>query len=276
MTRCKVIPELTEDFGHYDHDPETEGVVHGHCVYRTPKEEFGGRKPVILLHELFGLSEPCVDLARRLAADGFAVHVPVVFGKPLPRTFVGRFGNGFRMCISREFTLLRNHRTSPITNWVRSLADAVAAQHNGTRVAVIGMCLTAHVVFPLTVDVNVDAVVACQSAIPWTWPVSTDARRRSLGMSLDDYALVKNAGGDVARVAALRFQYDPISPCQRMRTVEDWFDDAWTRTVVDPNPTRRFSPMKPHSVLTEDYVNEQSSDTRAAYQEVVAFLTATT
>ena len=270
---CKANEELDRDFSHYDHDPGQEDIIRGHCVYRVPKEGHEGLKPVILLHELFGLSHACVDLARRLADDGFAVHLPLVFGNPLPTTFFGRSGNAFRMCISKEFALLRNHRTSPVTAWVRSLVEEVAGQHENSRVGVIGMCLTAHVVFPLTFDVRVGAVVACQSAIPWTWPVSTEARKKGLGISRADYARIEQAGPELASVAALRFQDDPISPSERMTTVECLFENRWTRSVVDPIPDRGFSPLKPHSILTEEYDNDEGTDTRAAYDEVVAFLT---
>ena len=47
------------------------------------------------------------------------------------------------------------------------------------------------------------------------------ARQRSLGMSLSDYAQIKNAGTNLAVVGALRFEHDPISPCERMTTVQD-------------------------------------------------------
>lgn len=263
---CKPHPDLG-DFEHFDHDPGYVGIVRGHCVYRAPKSEEAPRKPVILLHELFGLSPDCAELARRLVDDGFSVFMPVLFGEPL--------GNGplnaAKMCISREFTLLKTNKTSKMTNWVRSLANRIATDRPGSTVGVIGMCLTAHVVFPLTYEASVGAVVASQSAIPWIRPGNTDARRRSLGMSREDAEKIEGAG-KLAAVCALRFECDPISPPERMETVATTFPDGLIRQVVDPVADREPSMMKPHSVLTGEYDPNPGTDTHAAYREVVAFL----
>src|SRR5579872_605189 len=36
---------------------------------------------VLLLHELNGLSPMCIDFAREIAANGFAVYMPLLFGE---------------------------------------------------------------------------------------------------------------------------------------------------------------------------------------------------
>src|ERR1035437_8063688 len=41
-------------------------------------------RPVIILHEIFGLSPTVVDFARLLIAAGFKVYMPVLFGSSDP------------------------------------------------------------------------------------------------------------------------------------------------------------------------------------------------
>ena len=276
MKQCEDHTGL-EGFSHFTFDPEGSRIVRGHCVYQAPIEAFEKRKPVVVLHEMFGLSQGCVDLCRRLVADGFTVYMPVLFGKPLPRGWVGKASNAAQMCMSREFTLFRLNRGSPVTNWVRSLCNHVAKSHDGTRVGVIGMCLTAHVVFPLTYDTRVDTVVASQSSVPVTLPgvtcLSTERRRKNL--AIGDEELVKiNATSELAHVYAMRFEHDPISPADRLDAIAQTFPGATIRPVIDPVDGRRPSAFKPHSVLTDDYQGNDA-DTQRAYDEMVDFLRGT-
>lgn len=270
MTGCAMISGL-DDFSHYEHDPQAEDIVRGHCVYRIPAHGYEQRKPIILLHELFGLSEDCAALARRLAGVGFAVHMPVLFGKPLPRTIFGGSSNALRMCVSREFTLLRTNKTSPVTAWVRSLAKEVSTQHEDSKVGIVGMCLTAHLVFPLTYEVEVGAVISSQSSMPWIHPGSARSRRESLAVGPEVLESIEGSQGRLAPVGALRFANDPISPPERMETICRRFGGAWIREVEDPIPRRRSSAFKPHSVLTGEYDDRPQKDTRRAWEEVIEF-----
>jgi dienelactone hydrolase len=66
-----------------------------HDVYVT-----GNGSPVLVMHELSGLNATAAGFARRLAGEGFRVHLPHLFGEPMQ---AAAFRNSLWLCISREF-----------------------------------------------------------------------------------------------------------------------------------------------------------------------------
>lgn len=72
----------------------------------------GSGPPVMVLHEVAGLSPTTVAFARRLIEAHFSVHLPLFFGRPeqegTARGLLGLF------CVRREFSLLRVGKTSPV------------------------------------------------------------------------------------------------------------------------------------------------------------------
>ena len=65
-------------------------------VYRD-----GDGPPVLLLHELFGLSEDALRFARELAGAGFSVWLPVFAGPAPSYTRVDRIRAVAGICVSR-------------------------------------------------------------------------------------------------------------------------------------------------------------------------------
>ena len=86
--------------------------------------------PVILLHELPGFAQPAVNLAMRLARDGFSLFLPHLVG---PFMQYAPVRNGLALCISREFGYLRARRDAPIAGWLHSLADNVCTRQKAAR-----------------------------------------------------------------------------------------------------------------------------------------------
>jgi dienelactone hydrolase len=121
--------------------------------------------PVILLHELPGLTKETFATARQLAAARYKVLVPLLFGKPGESH---AFSNVGKVCGDSEFACNRGQRTSPHVAWLRELA-ACARQRwpDGKGVGVIGMCLTG--TFPLAMlrAPEVVAPVICQPTLPF-------------------------------------------------------------------------------------------------------------
>src|SRR5258708_3810596 len=48
----------------------------------------GSGPPIVLLHEMNGLSPGCVDFGMELAGSRFTVHIPLLFGHPLQNNVV--------------------------------------------------------------------------------------------------------------------------------------------------------------------------------------------
>ena len=94
------------------HIPGFESFDFDHGGIRHPVFCQGQGPGVILMHELPGLSCPCIRLADRIARHGFRVYMPLFFGKPGEHAL---FKNTVRVCVSREFHVFATRRSSPVS-----------------------------------------------------------------------------------------------------------------------------------------------------------------
>jgi dienelactone hydrolase len=82
----------------------------------------GSGPPVIILHELNGATPALFRFGWRVANVGFTVYVPILFGHAADD---GSFLSGaFRfaeLCLSKEFALFAQNRSSPISDWVPAM-----------------------------------------------------------------------------------------------------------------------------------------------------------
>src|SRR3954471_8263133 len=77
---------------------------------------------VVVIHEIPGITPEVAAFGRRVAADGFRVYLPVLFGTPGKPMSAGYTLQQFaRVCVSREFAILAGGASSPITDWLRAL-----------------------------------------------------------------------------------------------------------------------------------------------------------
>jgi len=112
----------------------------GRMVYRR-----GTGPAVIVIHEMPGLHPLVIRFADRVAAAGMTVFLPSLFGEPgRPVTIGYALGTMAKaICISREFTVWANGKSSGIVDWLRALARQVHGECGGKGVGAVGMCLTA-------------------------------------------------------------------------------------------------------------------------------------
>lgn len=178
------------------------------------------KPPVVLLHELNGLTDNTFRYAQELSED-FTVYLPMFFGlkgedsilygyhaywlKGLIDFFpAGEWGN-------------RKDESAPIVEWLRGVVQRVQSNHKSSPIRVIGNCMTGALPLALLSKVNssypnVDAVVVAQPALPmffWKWRTKGDME--SLGLSKTDWEQAINSSG---RILALRFETDQISPLE--------------------------------------------------------------
>jgi dienelactone hydrolase len=230
-----------------------------------------GRGPgVVVVHEVPGIYPAVAEFGRRVADAGFTAVLPQLFGaldRPFSNAYVAR--SMLRACISREFSLLARHASSPITDWLRALCRRVHAECGGPGVGALGMCLTGNFALALLVDESVMAPVLSQPSLPL--PVSR-AHRAALHLSPADLAVVKRRAAQGRGVLGLRFTHDPLCPGERFDTLRRELGAGFEAIEIDSGPGNAHAiPRSAHSVLTRDLVDREGHPTRAALERTLAF-----
>lgn len=87
---------------------------------------------VIVMAEIPGITPKVLEFAARVADLGCTAVLPVLFGTPgrdAHPAAHGRLNSArytaasmWKVCVSREFTVLATGRTSPVVTWLRALA----------------------------------------------------------------------------------------------------------------------------------------------------------
>jgi len=217
----------------------------------------GEGPPVILLHEVTGLSPQTFELGQLIAESGFSVYLPLLFGKPGEDRFVKNF---VRACTGGWFHCFnRNQSNDPaLVETLLELSRRISAEHGQAAVGVIGMCLTGNTGLELAGSCSpVRAIVASQPSLPFG---DADA----LGVSQESIDRVK-----ALQIPVLAFRFsadDSRSPVRRMNRLQSELGGQLTRTDIPPGPGIR---KKPHSVLTGDFVDKPGHPTRQALDDVL-------
>jgi dienelactone hydrolase len=215
-----------------------------------------GSLPLIVMHELPGMSPSFIAYCRRMADAGYKVYMPLMFGEPTMQ--LGPVG-AVRLYISAEFRRLFSASREkpagrPFTSWLLHLVDDVRERHPGSPIGVVGMCLTGGFALAALAKPNVDAAIACQPS----WPLLFNVK--SLGLSDAE------RDGAVARAKTLprlcakgyRYAHDIICRPTHMCAAKAMFDDAFQRQPDLPG--------RSHSTLTG------SSASEAVFRDVLEFL----
>jgi dienelactone hydrolase len=234
---------------------------------------YGEGKPVIVLHELFGLTEEVARFGCRLAKRaGVRVYLPVLFGQPQTSgSLAGRAVAIAQMCLSREFSLFAAHRASPVVDALRTLADLALVRHGAERFGMIGLCLTGNFALAMMCDTRLTAPVLSEPSLPFAF---TAAGKAQLGVDDPAIACARQRTADqLARdggpaLLGFRFRPDAISPVQRFDNLKRLLGDGFERHDLEP-PSRK---PKAHSVFGVDYDDTAGSETRRAFDRLVQFL----
>lgn len=226
-----------------------------HWVYRR-----GEGPPVILLHELPGLSPAAIDVtAAKLVDAGFTVHLPLLFGRPRDDSALRHLP---RVCISRELAVFQARGTAPIVGWLRALCRELHARAGGPGVGVIGMCLTGNFAIALVAEPAVIASVTCQPSLPF---IGTSTRAADLALGDADLEAAKARAATLPKPALVgfRFEGDRICPAARFERLRREFGAAFKGEDL---------PGDGHSTIAKDLVDRAGHPTKAALRKIVAFL----
>lgn len=247
------------DVGPFTHD----GVTHP--VWRS-----GAGPAVVIMPEIPGMTPQVMRFARRVRDEGFTVFVAELFGTPGERRTLASVTRSLaRVCVSAEFTVLAQRRSSPVTHWLRALCRDAFSQCGGAGVGAIGMCITGNFALSLMVEPCVMAPVLSQPSTPF--PVSR-AHRCALSVSDDDLAVIRRrACHEGAGVLGLRFTHDAMVPAERFVRLRDELGDGFEGIEIDSGPGNPHGiPWYAHSVVTNDLVDAEGHPTRAALDRVLA------
>ncbi|WP_159453141.1 dienelactone hydrolase family protein [Pseudooctadecabacter jejudonensis] len=214
-----------------------------------------GTKPLIILHELPGMSPSFLDFCCRMAGEGFKVYMPLLYMTPGTEMGAARM-LGF--CLSREFRALfaadPATKARPISMWLRELAVEVAAQNGGAKTGVIGMCMTGGFAIAAIAEPSVKAVVSCQPSAPFFTGIET------LGLSDRERADVRNglSGKAMPCVKAYRYQRDHLCRSTHLEAAAEILGSYFERHPDLPG--------KGHATLTTNSASD------AVYRDALAFL----
>ena len=226
-----------------------EGVTH-------PTWRKGTGPVVIVVHEIPGVTPKVIEFAERVVNEGFTVVMPLLVGE------VGRGPSGAyiaqsmaKICISREFTTMAMHETSPIISWLRALAQQLHAEVGGVGVGAVGMCFSGGFALGMMVDDIMVAPVLSQPSLPF---VIGGSRGADLNLSESDQARVAERAQAGCQVLGLRYTGDKLVGT-RFATLRKLLGEAFI--AVEFASTSK----QDHSVLTEQIQPE-------AIERVLQFL----
>jgi dienelactone hydrolase len=167
--------------------------------------ESGG--PVILLHELPGMTPDDMALALKLGEAGFRVYMPLLFGEIGQDRFLAGY---WQACVRGEFVCSTRSTSSPVLAWLGRSVDKIAADTK-RPVGIIGMCLTG--IMPVALmRAAVSAAVACQPTVPFNplFGRPTGEQKSDLGL-----AAVELARAQQASVPVLTMHYAETRSARR-------------------------------------------------------------
>lgn len=192
----------------------------------------------------------CVDLASRIAQQGFTVFMPLLFGEAGAPPASKRLS---RTCVSAaNFIASRTTSRAPVTRWLRSLCvKRIRPNCPGPGIGAIGMCFTGGFVLSLFVDDLLLAPVICQPGLPFK--SLKPGAGAALGVSPED---LKAVAASSAPILGFRFEGDKICPKERFDTLKPQFGNRFEKHEL---------PGDKHSVMTLDF--EDDSGTRRFRRE---------
>lgn len=259
----------TIDLPGFSQSPYTHGGD-TRTVYRI-----GTGPGVLLMHEIPGITPQVKECAQRIAAAGFTVFMPHLFGtpdKPISIPYaLGQMAQA--ICIRREFTCLAGGQSSPITVWLRALAADIHAELGGPGVGAVGMCLTGGFALTLMLDSTVIAPVLSQPSLPM--PLPGLARRNGPQIDISPADLDRVAARleqEDLSVLGLRFTADAFCPKERFDGLRARLGTRFEAIEIDSHPgnAHAFGRMS-HSVLTTEFRDEPGFPTRVAMDRVIGF-----
>lgn len=225
------------------------------------------KPPVLLLHELTGLSPGTLAYAEELSKD-FTVYVPLLFGKK------GKFSPNsglWAYWFQSEWTV-PSEGSPPLVTWLRGVVQKIGDRHRSHPIGVIGNCMTGPLPLALLDNPQVSAVVVAQPALPMRFWRQTDEDKQSLGLSDDDLQIARQS---TAKIYGLRFETDCMADRAKHLVLYREFGDRFLDGEI---PASEYQPdgkpVNAHSTLIGSWKGQDTAGqpSRNARERVREFL----
>jgi dienelactone hydrolase len=235
-------------------------------VYRK-----GEGPAVIVMHEVPGISIEVIRFARKVVDAGFTVFMPHLFGIfGIETNQANRMRELAKLCVSREWHVLAENRSSPIADWLRALAAHGHEEVGGAGVGAVGMCVTGNFALTMTLDPWVVAPVLAHPSFPLPLTPKKAAALHVTAETLDNAR--RRIREEGMKVLGVRFTGDVLfCRAARFETLRRELGDGFEEVQV-PGGSAKQHPEPPHSVLTIGLVDKAGEPTRAAVDRVIDFL----
>jgi dienelactone hydrolase len=233
----------------------------------------GGGPAVIVMTEMPGISPHVARFSRWVRDAGFTVYMPSLFGRDGAVPGVEEGAATFqRACVSAEFRAFAANESSPVTQWLRSLARMAHEQCGGPGVGAIGMCFTGNFALTMMLEPTMLAPVLSQPSLPLD---------DSAGLEIAPEELVsvrERLDRDDLTVMAYRFEGDRFCKAQRFAAYAEALGDRFVARVLPDGAANPDTPpffehvvASPHSVMTAHLIDEAGQPTIAARDEILSF-----
>jgi dienelactone hydrolase len=236
------------------------------AVYRK-----GTGPAVVVMHEVPGISAEVARFARKVVDAGFTVFMPHLFGVLGKKTNpVNRMGELAKLCISREWHVLAEQRSSPVADWLRALARHVHEEIGGRGVGAVGMCVTGNFALTMTLDPWVVAPVLAHPSFPLPVTARKAAAVHATPETLENAR--RRIREEGLKVLGVRFTGDVLfCRAARFETLRRELGEGFEGIEV-VGASSRLNAEPPHSVLTIGLVDKEGEPTREAVDRVIGFL----
>ena len=240
----------------------------------TKKVHVSGSGPaVIVMAEMPGISPDVARFARWVREAGFTVYMPSLFGRDgaFPTSAEGA-AVFQRACVSAEFRALQANRSSPVTQWLRALAQFAHEECGGPGVGAIGMCFTGNFALTMMLEPAMLAPVLSQPALPLNDPGGIEISPEEVK------AVRERLEREDLTVLAYRFAGDRFCQAQRFAAYAQALGDRFVGRVLPDSAAKADVPpffadhvATPHSVVTAHLIDEAGQPTIEARDEILAF-----
>jgi dienelactone hydrolase len=254
----------------------TQPVSHAgitHSVFCL--KENGSKPPVLLLHELTGLSPGTLAYAEELSKD-FTVYVPLLFGEKGKFSLVHGLNAYWFQGVVEFFPGgewgIPSNDSAPIVNWLRGLVQMIGDRHTRQRIGIIGNCLTGALPLALFNHPHVTAAVVAQPALPLRFWWYTDDDKTSLGISERDLTFAKQT---TAKIYGVRFETDCMAHPEKHKTLRDTFGRRFIDGTIPSSAYQTDGkPTHAHSTLIGSWKKQAQAGqaSRDARERVRIFL----
>ena len=229
-----------------------KGLAISHDIYTNGS----GKKIVVIIQELPGISQKTLALADRFVARGYTVVLPHLFGPIGKKASMSNFK---KVCISKEFRIFSRNESSPIVDFLSALCSSLKTEHKVKGVAVIGMCLTGNFAISLMANSDVLAGFASQPSLPLLRPGSIQIDPKKIEP-------IKKRLDEIGAMHCGHFVRDLFCLPMRINAIDRIFNTDDKQRII-------FHKLKGwgHSILTGNFVDKKDHPTYKALQEIFEY-----